>query len=62
MGGATFIAAAALMLVFEGIMPFLAPAAWRETFRRILALSDVQLRCMGLAAMLGGVALLYLAH
>ncbi len=27
--------ALALMLVLEGILPFVAPAIWRETFRRV---------------------------
>lgn len=55
------LAAVALMLVIEGIMPFLAPAVWRETFRRMTEMSDGQLRFVGLSSMLGGVLLLYLA-
>ncbi|HXC37983.1 MAG TPA: DUF2065 domain-containing protein [Burkholderiales bacterium] len=60
--GPALLMAMALMLVIEGILPFLAPSAWRETFRRIIALSDSQLRCMGLSATMAGLALLYLAH
>ena len=48
------------MLVLEGIMPFLAPAAWRETFRRLIQLSDGQIRFIGLTSMLIGLALLML--
>jgi uncharacterized protein YjeT (DUF2065 family) len=55
------LAAVALMLVIEGIMPFLVPAVWRETFRRMTEMSDGQLRFVGLCSMLGGVVLLYLA-
>jgi hypothetical protein len=55
------LAAVALMLVIEGILPFLAPAAWRETFRRMTEMSDGQLRFVGLSSMLGGLLLLYLA-
>lgn len=55
------MAAVALMLVIEGILPFLAPAAWRETFRRMTEMSDGQLRFVGLSSMLGGLLLLYLA-
>jgi uncharacterized protein YjeT (DUF2065 family) len=56
-----FLMAFALMLVLEGLLPFLAPALWRDTFRRILQLSDGQIRFFGLAAMLTGVVLLWLA-
>ena len=52
------LAAFALMLVLEGVMPFLVPSAWRETFRRLIALSDGQLRFVGLSSMLSGLFLL----
>ncbi len=48
----------ALMLVLEGLLPFLAPALWRDTFRRILQFSDGQIRFFGLASMLVGIVLL----
>jgi len=48
------------MLVMEGILPFLSPAAWRETFSRMIQFSDGQLRFMGLVSMLAGLALLIL--
>lgn len=54
--GASLALAFALMLVFEGLMPFLAPASWREAFRRLLALSDGQIRFIGLALILAGLA------
>jgi Uncharacterized protein conserved in bacteria len=54
--------ALALMLVIEGLLPFLAPAAWRQTFRRMIDFSDGQLRFVGMASMLGGLLLLYLAN
>jgi len=46
--------ALALMLVLEGALPFLAPATWREMFRRLLELSDGQIRFIGLALILSG--------
>jgi hypothetical protein len=49
----------ALMLVIEGIMPFLFPELWRETFRKLVMLSDGQLRFVGITAMLAGLLLLY---
>lgn len=47
-----------LMLVLEGLMPFLAPRIWRQTFQRMIAMNDGQLRFVGLASMLGGLLLL----
>ncbi|MCM2289040.1 MAG: DUF2065 domain-containing protein [Sulfuritalea sp.] len=54
----TLLLAFALMLVIEGLMPFLAPRIWRETFRRVTELSDGQIRFIGLSSMLVGVVLL----
>lgn len=51
--------AVALMLVIEGLLPFLAPAAWRETFRRLIEMSDGQLRFIGLGSMIAGLVLLF---
>ena len=48
------------MLVFEGILPFMAPRTWRETFRRVIEMSDGQLRFFGLASIAIGMALLFL--
>ena len=56
---ATLGLALALMLVFEGLLPLLAPAQWRDMFRRVLALSDGQIRFVGLA-LVGSGALLFL--
>ncbi|MDT7835470.1 DUF2065 domain-containing protein [Aquabacterium sp. OR-4] len=56
------LGALALMLVIEGLLPFLSPRRWREVFARALALSDGQLRFIGLASMLLGLLLLSLWH
>jgi uncharacterized protein len=56
--GELLIGAFALMLVFEGLLPFLSPALWRQVFQRLLLLSDGQVRFIGLSAMLMGVLLL----
>lgn len=56
------LAAFGLMLVFEGLLPFVAPQAWRETFRRMIALKDGQLRFVGLISIAGGLLLLFLNH
>jgi uncharacterized protein YjeT (DUF2065 family) len=50
--------AVALMLVFEGMLPFLAPGLWRETFRRLTEMSDGQIRFIGLTSMLIGLLIL----
>jgi uncharacterized protein YjeT (DUF2065 family) len=60
--GTTLLMAFALMLVIEGLFPFLAPSAWRETFRRLMQLTDGQIRFFGLTAMLAGLLLLFLAR
>lgn len=52
------VTAVALVLIIEGLLPFLAPSFWRETFRRILALSDGQIRFFGLTSMILGLLLL----
>ena len=51
--------AIALLLVIEGIMPFLNPKMWRETMQQISLMSDNTLRWIGLGSMLFGVLLLY---
>jgi uncharacterized protein YjeT (DUF2065 family) len=54
----SLLIAFALMLVLEGLVPFLAPATWRETFRRLIQLTDGQIRFIGLTSMLAGIVLL----
>jgi uncharacterized protein YjeT (DUF2065 family) len=58
----SLLAALALMLVLEGVLPFLAPGLWRETFRKMTEMSDGQLRFVGLVSMLGGMLLLSLIN
>jgi uncharacterized protein YjeT (DUF2065 family) len=57
--GGALLAALALMLVLEGVLPFLAPRLWRETFIRLVQLPDHQLRFIGLTSMIAGVLLLF---
>ena len=54
----TLLLALALMLVIEGLLLFMAPKVWRDTFRRVTELSDGQIRFIGLSSMLVGVVLL----
>jgi uncharacterized protein YjeT (DUF2065 family) len=60
--GTTFLLALALMLILEGVLPFLAPKLWRDTFRRITQMTDGQIRFVGLSSMLVGLLLLALAR
>lgn len=55
---ASLFLAFSLMLVIEGILPFLAPRVWRETFRRATELADGQIRFIGLTSMGLGLFLL----
>jgi uncharacterized protein YjeT (DUF2065 family) len=58
----TFLLAFALMLIIEGVLPFLAPSLWRDTFRRITQMTDGQIRFFGLTSMLIGLLLLLLVR
>ena len=53
------LSACALMLVVEGLLPFLSPPNWRAVFARAMKMTDGQIRFLGLSSMLAGLALLY---
>jgi uncharacterized protein YjeT (DUF2065 family) len=55
-----FVRAVCLLLVIEGILPFLYPTRWRRMLALVAEASDRQLRILGLISMLLGVGLLYL--
>ncbi len=48
----------ALMLVIEGLLPFLSPGAWRQAFMRATQMTDGQIRFFGLGSMVLGLLLL----
>jgi uncharacterized protein YjeT (DUF2065 family) len=50
----SLLSAFALVLVVEGMLPLFAPQLWRESFRKIMQLTDGQLRFVGLASILIG--------
>ncbi len=54
------LAALALMLVFEGILPFLNPARFRNMLRMLDEMDDSSVRKIGLVSMIAGLVLLYL--
>lgn len=51
-----------LVLVIEGIMPFLYPGRWKEMVVTIAGLDDRTMRLFGLGSMVSGVVLLYLIN
>lgn len=61
MSSDAFWAALALVLVLEGLLPFLSPRGWRQTFQKLLLLRDGQLRFFGLVSILLGLLGLWIA-
>jgi uncharacterized protein len=55
-----FWTALALLLVLEGLFPFISPGGWRRTFAKLMELRDGQLRFFGLTCMLLGLVTLWL--
>ncbi len=56
--GDVLLGALALMLVAEGLLPFLSPATWRQMFERATRMSDGQIRFVGLLSLVAGLVLL----
>jgi uncharacterized protein YjeT (DUF2065 family) len=52
------MSACALMLVAEGLLPFLSPSSWRRIFEKATQMSDGQIRFLGLTSMLAGIVML----
>ncbi|MGY8863926.1 MAG: DUF2065 domain-containing protein [Pseudomonadales bacterium] len=51
-----------LMLIMEGMLPFLYPQKWRKLVVQLAQISDRHMRLLGLASMLLGLILLYLVR
>jgi uncharacterized protein YjeT (DUF2065 family) len=56
------IRAIALVLVIEGMLPFLSPDGWRQAMIQAGRLSDKTLRIIGLVSMIAGVLVLYMTR
>jgi uncharacterized protein YjeT (DUF2065 family) len=54
-----FWVALALMMVIEGVWPFLSPAGFRRTLALVMQQDDRSLRVMGFVSMMAGVVFLY---
>jgi len=57
-----FLTAFGLMLIFEGLLPFINPTRWKQLLSRVETMSETQLRIAGLVVMLGGVFLIYIVR
>lgn len=51
-----------LVLIIEGVIPFLAPGRWRKLAVTMADVDDRVVRALGLVSMLAGTGLLYLVH
>ena len=56
------LTAVALVLVIEGMLPFIRPRRYKQLVAQIVRLSDNQLRTFGLASMIGGIVLLFIVR
>jgi len=54
------LTALALVLIIEGLMPFLAPSKLKEVYQSLLQTPDKSLRALGLGSMVAGLILLFL--
>ncbi len=59
--GQAILMAMGLVLIIEGLLPFANPALWRDMFRRVMTMTDGQIRFFGLVFMLVGLALVAVA-
>ena len=55
-------AAFALGLVVEGLLPLVAPKVWRDSFQKLVLLTDGQLRFIGLVSIILGLAAYWLVR
>ena len=58
----SLLAAFGLMLVLEGVLPFLAPRLWRDAFRNMFEFNDGQVRFVGLLSLLAGLSLMWVVR
>jgi uncharacterized protein YjeT (DUF2065 family) len=58
----SIVPALALVLVIEGMLPYLSPKGWRDAMSQAAKLPDNVLRSLGFISMLAGVLILYLVH
>lgn len=54
------LVALAIVMILEGALPFVSPRLWRDTFSKLIELSDGQIRFVGLIAIVAGLVALLL--
>ena len=59
MDSSDFLTALALLLIFEGLMPFASPSKWKDALRNIVEQDSSKIRMFGFASMMGGLLILY---
>lgn len=57
-GWTDLFTALALLLIFEGLLPFISPGGMKKTFEQLIRYPDKSLRMIGLASIVAGVLLL----
>ena len=57
--GNDFFRALALVMVIEGLIPFLSPRRFRESLLRAASIEDRPLRIVGFVAMVAGAVMLH---
>lgn len=62
MAWSDLFSAVALLLVLEGIVPFMSPDALRKTYQRLMDMDDRTIRVSGFVSMVAGVTLLTFAR
>ncbi|MEO8545808.1 MAG: DUF2065 domain-containing protein [Betaproteobacteria bacterium] len=58
--GDTFLLALALVLILEGLFPFVSPSGWKRMFQQLLQMQDGQIRFFGLCSILAGLVMAWL--
>ena len=56
------VAAIGVMLILEGILPFVHPDGWRKVFLMAVQMNNSELRFLGLTSMLLGLLILYFSQ
>ncbi|MGQ0710203.1 MAG: DUF2065 domain-containing protein [Rhodoferax sp.] len=59
MDGSVVWIALGLVLILEGLLPFLSPQGWRRMFSQLLQLNDQQVRQCGLVCLVLGLVLIW---
>ena len=56
------LTAVSLVLIIEGMLPFIRPGRYKQLVAQIVRLSDNQLRIFGLSVMIAGLLLLFIVR